>query len=79
MATMTKPRKPSKSAPWPDKLKYLREAWGDGTAPMTQEAAAERLGVTRRSWIGWEKGTQEPAVPVQKLIDVLLANPGLVK
>mgnify|MGYP000726956727 CR=1 FL=1 len=77
MATMAKPRKPSKSAPWPDKLKYLREAWGDGATPLTQEAAAEKFGVSTRTWAGWELGTHTPPVPSGKLIDLYVANPNL--
>ena len=75
MATMSKSRKPSKSAPWPDKLKYLRDVWGDGATPLTQKLAAERFGVSLRSWAGWELGTQVPSGPVCRLIDVLLNDP----
>lgn len=58
---------------WPDKLKRLRELWG-GTKKLPQGEAAARVGVTRRSWIAWEKGDQIPARPVQILIELLIAQ-----
>ena len=58
-------------------LKYLREAWGDGATPLTQEAAAEKFGVSTRTWAGWELGTHTPPVPSGKLIDLYFANPNL--
>lgn len=68
---------PAPKSPWPDKLKKLRVHWGTATKPLSQEQAAIRLGVTSRSWAGWESGNQLPAVPVQKLIDLLLNNPSI--
>ena len=78
MRTMAKsPKKPGKSATVPDKLKYLRAAWGDGTTPLTQEQAADKFGVSTRTWAGWELGTHTPPIPSAKLIDLYVANPDL--
>lgn len=78
MAVMAKPKpKPEPPVTWAAKLKLLRDRWGADGKPLTQALAAERLGVTPRSWIGWETYGREPAAPVCKLIDLLLANPSL--
>jgi len=69
MATMAKPRKPSKSSrrgpapsaptpgnPWPEFLRGLRDSLG-----MTQEQAAERCGVVARTWVAWENSQSRPS------------------
>jgi len=73
MATMSK-RKPPAALSWPDKLKLLRDRWGAPNKPVTQQAAADRIGVTRRSWVSWETGAREPVRSIQVLIDCLLSQ-----
>jgi DNA-binding XRE family transcriptional regulator len=53
--------------PWPPRLKAFRKKRGG----ITQQQAAELVGVTRRSWINWEMGHQIPTRPVQILISLL--------
>jgi DNA-binding XRE family transcriptional regulator len=63
--------KPAAGNPWPAALKRLRveigEREGLGRSLLQSEAAA-RLGVSRRSWIAWEVGTQIPSSAHAKLI-----------
>jgi len=83
MAIMTKRKPKPKPVPdppsWADKLRSLRERWGAGGRPLSQEAAAERLGVTRRTLIYWESGTQEPAGAACVLIGLFLSLPPSAK
>lgn len=76
MRTIMAKRKPAKPVrnPWPAKLIELRERWGAGGKKLPQELAAERIGVTRRSWISWEHGERIPLQPVRMLIDLLLSQ-----
>lgn len=64
-------KKPPAGNPWPGRLLELRERWGSAKK-LPQADAAERVGVSRRSWIAWEQGKQIPARPVQILIELLL-------
>lgn len=54
------------------KLQQLRELWGEGDKRLSQDDAAERIGVSRRSWISWERGEREPPPAIAMLIDLLL-------
>jgi DNA-binding XRE family transcriptional regulator len=56
------------------KLKRLRLLWGTDGKPLRQTDAAARIGVSRRSWISWERGDREPPQAVAMLIDLLLKN-----
>lgn len=73
-ATMPKARKPTD---WPALLLELRHRWGTDGKALPQKDAAARVGVTLRSWAGWELGEQLPARPVQKLLLLLHADPDL--
>ena len=53
------------------KLKRLRDLWGH-LRPLSQVKAAVRIGVSRRSWIGWERGQRVPPRHIALLIDLLL-------
>lgn len=66
MATMPKSRT-DKPNQWAKKLLALREKWGG----LTQSDAAEKIGVSRRTWASWELNTVPPK-PIQLLIDLLL-------
>lgn len=68
MAPRKKARRP-KSGSWAAKLLTLRERWD-----MTQEEAAAKIGVTRRSWASWEREERDPLKPMQLLIDCLLKS-----
>lgn len=50
------PRKPPRGNPWPNKLRDLRAKHGN----ITQAEAAERAGVTTRTWIAWENAQSIP-------------------
>jgi len=72
MPIMARKRKAKLS--WPAKLKKLRAKWGTDGKPMTQAAAADKIGVTMRSWASWELGERTPLQPMQMLIDLLISQ-----
>lgn len=74
---MARKRPATPKPDWPAILLALRRRWGTPGKPLSQAKAAVRVGVTLRSWAGWELGDQTPAKPVQKLLLVLRDNPGL--
>jgi DNA-binding XRE family transcriptional regulator len=41
---------------------------------LTQEQAAEKIGVTRQTWIRWETGARKPSKPYLILFDMLEAD-----
>jgi DNA-binding transcriptional regulator YiaG len=41
---------------------------------LSQAKAAEKVGVSRRSWAAWESGETVPTPPLQKLIRLLEAG-----
>ena len=52
------------SAEWtPERILALRKR-----LRLTQTAAAEKVGVSRRSWAAWEGGQKRPSRPVQLLL-----------
>lgn len=63
-----------KPSPWPKKLKELRELWGSDGKAMTQDEAAAKIFVTRRTWIYWEAGERTPSATVAMLIDKLISE-----
>lgn len=58
------------SVSWPDKLYQLREFYGDGTRPLTQEAAAARLHTSLGSWRNWEQGRRQPTPAIVRLLEL---------
>lgn len=76
MSVAKTPRKPKPAPvnPWPEKFKELRDKWGADGKPLLQKDAADKLGVTRRSWISWETGERTPSKPIQLLVTCLLAQ-----
>lgn len=57
--------------PWPKRLRALRIAIGEREGlgrSLLQSEAAERIGVSRRTWIAWETGQQIPRDAYQRLI-----------
>lgn len=73
MGVMAKPKKrPATSNPWPARLLKLRELWGRDGKRLSQEKAAAKLGLSRRSWAGWEIGEFIPPQHITMLIDFLL-------
>lgn len=66
MVAMSPKRRKERPNAWARKLLALREKWS-----ATQEQAAERLGVSRRTLASWEANTVPPK-PIQTLIDLLL-------
>lgn len=74
MPLMARKKKPTPKSSWPAKLKQLRSQWGKDGKLATQSFAAERIGVTLRSWASWERGEREPLQPIQMLIDCLMKN-----
>ena len=71
MAAMAKePKKPKLSKPPPSytpaQLRTLRER-----LDLTQEQAAAKVGVSRRTWAGWEGGEVKPPKPLLILIQLL--------
>lgn len=73
MAKKKSAKKPSAKNPWPETLLELRERWSEApNKRLPQSEAAARIGVSTRSWNGWETGAQVPAKPVQILLDLLL-------
>jgi hypothetical protein len=79
MNVSKKPKKPKPGKPpgpnWPKLLRGLRVSWGEPGEPLTQKAAAARLGVSLRSWASWELGDRPPTKPIGKLIRLLSARP----
>lgn len=57
---MAKEKKPY---PWPARLKELRELLG-----VTQAEAAERVGVSTRTWISWENAQRTPSATAARLL-----------
>ncbi len=64
--------------PWPDALYSLRMSWGEDGRPLTQAKAAERLGISPKTWWRWESGGERPPHPIPLLFVILLENPDLV-
>jgi DNA-binding XRE family transcriptional regulator len=72
MCVMSPARK-APAGPWAKKLLALRAKWGDGGKPLSQTEAAKRIGVSLRTWAGWELNTVPPK-PIQLLIGYLLKD-----
>ena len=53
----------------PSQLRELRETLG-----LTQREAAEKIGVSRRTWEGWEIGARRPTSAACVLIQLLKSN-----
>lgn len=73
--TMAPKRKRPKPAgnggnPWPARLKRLRKRLG-GDRSISQAEAAEKVGVSLRSWAGYEAGDRDPPQTVAILIALL--------
>lgn len=66
MLTMAKRKKPATPILGPTQIKAIREQLG-----LTQTQAAEKVGVSRRSWAAWEGGQQIPSPPLVILIQLL--------
>ena len=62
--TMPRKAKPKKGIG--KKLAKLREDSG-----LTQEQAAEKIGVVRETWGAWEVGTKKPSQTCLKLISLI--------
>jgi DNA-binding transcriptional regulator YiaG len=63
-------RKRRTSNPWtPRRLKALRSRLG-----LTQAAAAAKVGVATRTWIGWENGYRTPSPSAAMLLQMLSEN-----
>ncbi len=45
---------------------------------LTQEQAAELVGITRRQWAAWEGGTRKPSGPAIILLDLLDQRDGKI-
>ena len=54
-------KEPANNAHWSAKLKYLRQ-----TKDITQEEAADKIGVTQGSYGRWERGEHKPIRPYQE-------------
>lgn len=70
MQTMA--RKATGRDKWPELLSGFREEHD-----LTQEAAAAKVGVTRRAWIAWEHGETVPSTSTAILLRLLLQHPEL--
>jgi DNA-binding XRE family transcriptional regulator len=75
MSVASPKRKPKRAKPtgnpWPELLRNLRADVGRREKlgrSLHQAEAAERLGVSRRSWIAWETGQQVPSNAYARLI-----------
>ncbi len=66
----TAPKRPYPKSPWKKRLVDLRHRLGDGTKPLFQREAAERLGVAVSTWIGWENGFRMPRGATVRLINL---------
>lgn len=68
-----KPDKPKPSAKrvsaWPKKLKALRDRH-----KLTQAAAAEKAGVSLRTWISWENAQRIPSGPTARLLTMVFPD-----
>lgn len=65
MLTMGRKPLPRKSK-FARELTDLRERLG-----LTQAQAAEKVGVTVRAWLSWERGTRTPSPSAVKLIKLI--------
>lgn len=65
IAVMAK-KKPSKTIWTPRRLKALR-----GRLGLTQESAADRLGISPNTWIAWENAQRNPGSAAAKLLTLL--------
>ena len=65
------PKSPRKKVriPTPDEIRAARKLYS-----LTQEKAAHRCGISRRSWVAYEKGEVKPSRPVAILIWLLMAG-----
>jgi DNA-binding XRE family transcriptional regulator len=54
---------------WPAFLKSIRDS-----LDLTQERAAEQVGVSARSWVAWENGYRTPTPSAQILIRQLASR-----
>lgn len=45
---------------------------------LTQEKAAQLVGVTRRQWAAWEGGTRRPSGPAAVLLELLHKRGGTI-
>lgn len=59
--------KRSTTPPTPKEIKAARGS-------LTQTAAAEKIGVTQRTWSGWETGAVVPSIQSSILIRLLAAK-----
>lgn len=72
IAVMAKKRKPAAPAnPWPERLLAIR-----ARLKLTQEQAAERIGVSQGAWAAWESRTalRTPSRQSVTLIELLEAG-----
>lgn len=65
MSTMA-PKRKKKPVGWAKKLIALRKKLG-----LTQTEAAERIGLSRRAWAGWETNEAKPSAAAVKLLELL--------
>jgi DNA-binding transcriptional regulator YiaG len=59
----------SEMTPTPTQLREIREK-----APLTQRAAAERLGVSLKTIQSWEGGWRQIPEPMWKLFQILIGS-----
>lgn len=72
MATMARQHKdvhPKPGNDWPERLLTARLRLG-----LTQPEAADRIGVSFRTWVGWERGEHIPLKHFVPLLEKLIKS-----